>query len=125
MIVSYDDVMRIINAKKYNDNNNNDLKEKENLIIDTRNKESFYHMNIPGSINIPYKSFFNNDNTFKTIEEIMDIIYSNEIKSFKNVINYCGIGLTASINTFVLKELLGLDNIKLYSGSMEEYAQNI
>jgi thiosulfate/3-mercaptopyruvate sulfurtransferase len=127
MIVTYEDIINIINYE--NNNNNNNLNEnenlKENLIIDTRNKESFYHMNIPGSISIPYKSFINNDNTFKTKEEILEIVDSYEIKSYKNVINYCGIGLTASINSFVLKEILGLENIKLYSGSMEEYSQNI
>ena len=131
MLITYEDIIGIIKEKEIfkndndNENTNENIKNNENLIIDTRNKESFNHMNIPGSINLPFKNFLNHDNTFKTKEEIMDIVDSFEIKDHKNVINYCGIGLTASINTFVLKELLGFENIKLYSGSMEEYNQNI
>lgn len=115
MLVTYEEINEIINSDKI----------KENVIIDTRNKDSFEHMNIPGSINLPYKSFLNYDNTFKTNEEMLEIIESKGIKGDKNVINYCGIGLTASINSFIFHELLELENIKLYSGSMEEYSHKI
>ena len=47
-------------------------------IIDLRSPEEFTSFNIPGSINVPYKEFLNNDPAgFINNENIKNIFYSN------------------------------------------------
>jgi thiosulfate/3-mercaptopyruvate sulfurtransferase len=42
----------------------------------------------------------------------------------KGVLSYCNTGHWASVNWFVLSEVLGLDNVRLYDGSMVEWTQD-
>lgn len=42
----------------------------------------------------------------------------------KDVYSYCNTGHWASVNWFVLSEVLGRDNVKLYDGSMVDWTQN-
>lgn len=47
-------------------------------IIDLRSAEEFKSLNIPGSVNIPYDEFLNNDpDSFLNNENIKNILYSN------------------------------------------------
>lgn len=96
-------------------------KADQSQFIDTRAKESYSQYSIPNSINIPYNLLLNTDNTYKTKEEIQQIIEEYKINSKGKIITYCGIGLSACVLNFALEEILGLEKIKLYSGSMEEY----
>ena len=78
---------------------------------------------IPGATNVPWAMAVNTtDGTFKSADELREIYVSNAGVDFgKNTIAYCRIGERSSHTWFVLKYLLGADNVKNYDGSWTEY----
>ena len=76
---------------------------------------------IPGSKNIPWSSAANEDGTFKSIDELREIYGGKGVDGSGETIAYCRIGERSSHTWFVLKELLGLENVKNYDGSWTEY----
>ena len=76
---------------------------------------------VPGAANIPWAQAANEDGTFKSPEELKTIYGNKGVTSDKDVIAYCRIGERSSFSWFVLKELLGFDNVKNYDGSWTEY----
>lgn len=77
---------------------------------------------IPGANNVPWARATNEDGTFKSADELLDI-YSNEVglKKDDDVIAYCRIGERSSHTWFVLKYLLGFENVRNYDGSWTEW----
>jgi thiosulfate/3-mercaptopyruvate sulfurtransferase len=80
---------------------------------------------VPGAQNIPWAQAANDDGTFKSAEELRRLYGSKGITSDKNVIAYCRIGERSSHTWFVLKELLGIPNVRNYDGSWTEYGSVI
>ena len=81
---------------------------------------------IPGADNIPWATAVNDaDGTFKAVEELKKIYESKGITSDKDVICYCRIGERSSHTWFVLKYLLGFENVKNYDGSWTEWGNMI
>jgi thiosulfate/3-mercaptopyruvate sulfurtransferase len=76
---------------------------------------------VPGASNIPWAQAANEDGTFKSPEELRQLYGGKGITSDKDVIAYCRIGERSSFSWFVLKELLGFQNVKNYDGSWTEY----
>jgi thiosulfate/3-mercaptopyruvate sulfurtransferase len=78
---------------------------------------------IPGARSIPWSSAVNPaDGTFKSPEDLRELyLKQNRIDAQKPAIAYCRIGERSSHTWFVLKYLLGLDNVKNYDGSWTEY----
>ena len=76
---------------------------------------------IPNASNITWSKTVNEDGTFKSREELEKIYADEGITSDKEVIAYCRIGERSSHSWFVLRELLGFQNIKNYDGSWTEY----
>jgi thiosulfate/3-mercaptopyruvate sulfurtransferase len=76
---------------------------------------------IPGAANIPWAQAANEDGTFKSPDELRQLYANKGITSDKDVIAYCRIGERSSFSWFVLKELLGFNNVKNYDGSWTEY----
>jgi thiosulfate/3-mercaptopyruvate sulfurtransferase len=64
----------------------------------------------------------NADNTFKSVAEIKPMFEKAGIPGDKNIITYCDTGVLATHGWFVMSELLGYKNVKVYDGSMREYA---
>jgi thiosulfate/3-mercaptopyruvate sulfurtransferase len=76
---------------------------------------------LPGARSIPWSKACNDDGTFRTADELQ-ALYSNEgIDGSKPVIAYCRIGERSSHSWFVLKYLLGFDNVRNYDGSWTEW----
>jgi thiosulfate/3-mercaptopyruvate sulfurtransferase len=78
---------------------------------------------IPGAANVPWSRAVNEDGTFKSIEEL-EQIYLKEAglsRADECIIAYCRIGERSSHTWFVLKYLLGFDNVKNYDGSWTEW----
>ena len=71
--------------------------------------------------NIPWGKACNDDGTFKNIEELKQLYASAGITGEKPVIAYCRIGERSSHTWFVLKHLLGYQNVKNYDGSWTEW----
>lgn len=77
---------------------------------------------VPGATNIPWNKAVQSDGTFKSDEELR-AIYLNEKKldPKKPSITYCRIGERCSHSWFVIRYLLGFDQVKNYDGSWTEY----
>ncbi|TSD96556.1 sulfurtransferase [Skermania sp. ID1734] len=76
---------------------------------------------IPSAINVPWSKAANEDGTFKSDAELTEIYKEAGLDGSKDTIAYCRIGERSSHTWFVLKELLGHENVKNYDGSWTEY----
>ncbi len=81
---------------------------------------------VPGAKNIPWSKAANEDGTFKTADELR-AIYAEEngVTGDGEVITYCRIGERSSHSWFVLKYLLGYDNVRNYDGSWTEWGNAV
>ncbi len=81
---------------------------------------------IPGAKSKPWSSAANEDGTFKTREEL-EAIYQQELgfDPQDDVIAYCRIGERSSHTWFVLKYLLGFQNVRNYDGSWTEWGNMV
>ncbi|MDQ3940775.1 MAG: sulfurtransferase, partial [Actinomycetota bacterium] len=76
---------------------------------------------IPGASNITWSKTVNENGTFKSPDELRKLYEAEGITSDKEVVAYCRIGERSSHSWFVLRELLGFENVKNYDGSWTEY----
>jgi len=80
---------------------------------------------VPGAQNIPWAQAANEDGTFKSPDELKQLYGNKGVTGNSDVIAYCRIGERSSHTWFVLKELLGFNNVKNYDGSWTEYGSVI
>ena len=80
---------------------------------------------IPGAVNIGWAQAVNEDSTFKSVDELNEIYGGRGVTADKDVIAYCRIGERSSHTWFVLKELLGYQNIRNYDGSWTEWGSGV
>jgi thiosulfate/3-mercaptopyruvate sulfurtransferase len=80
---------------------------------------------IPGAKNIPWARAANEDGTFKSPDELRSLYGAEGVTGDQPTIAYCRIGERSSHTWFVLKHLLGIDNVKNYDGSWTEYGSLI
>ena len=76
---------------------------------------------IPGAKSIPWGLACNEDGTFKSPQELLNLYSQKGVTSDKNVIAYCRIGERSSHTWFVLKYLLGYRYVRNYDGSWTEW----
>jgi thiosulfate/3-mercaptopyruvate sulfurtransferase len=77
---------------------------------------------IPGAKSIPWSTAVNQDGTFKSADDLQSIYLQQKgVDPKKDTIAYCRIGERSSHTWFVLKYLLGINNVKNYDGSWTEY----
>lgn len=76
---------------------------------------------IPTAASVPWSKAANDDGTFKSDEDLKTIYTDAGVDWSKDTIAYCRIGERSSHTWFVLKELLGQENVKNYDGSWTEY----
>ena len=77
---------------------------------------------IESAISIPWKANFTEDGEFKSTEELRAIYAEAGVTRDQHIVTYCNEGLHAAPTWFVLKELLGFPNVKLYDDSMGVWA---
>ena len=80
---------------------------------------------IPTAVNVPWSKAANEDGTFKSDEELAKLYAEAGLDTGKDTIAYCRIGERSSHTWFVLRELLGHQNVKNYDGSWTEYGSLI
>ncbi|MFG1605702.1 sulfurtransferase [Actinoplanes sp. NPDC049265] len=80
---------------------------------------------IPTAINVPWSKGANEDGTFKSDEDLAKLYGDAGLDNGKDTIAYCRIGERSSHTWFILKELLGKENVKNYDGSWTEYGSLI
>jgi thiosulfate/3-mercaptopyruvate sulfurtransferase len=77
---------------------------------------------IPGAVNVPWSQAVNDDGTFKSAKELEKLyIKQCGLKRRTKTIAYCRIGERSSHTWFVLKYLLGFQQVKNYDGSWTEW----
>jgi thiosulfate/3-mercaptopyruvate sulfurtransferase len=76
---------------------------------------------IPTALNVPWSKAANEDGTFKSDDELRALYRAAGLDESKATIAYCRIGERSSHTWFVLRELLGLSDVKNYDGSWTEY----
>jgi len=78
---------------------------------------------IPTALSVPWNENCREDGTFKSVEELQAMYALLGVTPDKKVITYCAIGERASLTWFVLKELLGYDNVMNYDRSMAYWSR--
>ncbi len=79
---------------------------------------------IKNSVNIPFMALHEQDSgSYLSVSELQQLFDSIDIKLAEKIITYCGGGIAASNNAFVLS-LLGYDNVAVYDGSMLEWGND-
>jgi thiosulfate/3-mercaptopyruvate sulfurtransferase len=76
---------------------------------------------IPGARSVPWGKACNDDGTFKSADELQKVYGAEGVSQAKPVIAYCRIGERSSHTWFVLKYLLGVNNVVNYDGSWTEW----
>jgi thiosulfate/3-mercaptopyruvate sulfurtransferase len=80
---------------------------------------------IPTALNVPWSKAANEDGTFKSDNDLRKLYGEVGLDDSKDTIAYCRIGERSSHTWFVLRELLGHQNVKNYDGSWTEYGSLI
>lgn len=80
---------------------------------------------IKGAVNLPTAAAYNADGTFKPMAELEAMAKKavGEDKS-KEILVYCDSGRVASVWWYLLSESLGYKNVKLYDGSVQDFAKD-
>jgi thiosulfate/3-mercaptopyruvate sulfurtransferase len=76
---------------------------------------------IPTAKLIPWASAVNDDGTFKSAGELRDLYGGKSVTEDKAVTAYCRIGERSAHTWFVLRELLGYEDVRNYDGSWTEW----
>lgn len=76
---------------------------------------------VKGAVNVPWGTAANEDGTFKAVDELRELYEARGITSDGPVIAYCRIGERSSHTWFVLKYLMGYDDVRNYDGSWTEW----
>ena len=79
---------------------------------------------IPGSINIPFSDLMDvNTHMLKSPKEALSAFEKHNITKDSEILNYCGGGIAATLNAFVLYQL-GFEKLKVYDNSLSEWAMD-
>jgi thiosulfate/3-mercaptopyruvate sulfurtransferase len=76
---------------------------------------------IPTAESIPWAQAVGDDGTFKTPDDLRTLYEGKGITPDKEVTAYCRIGERSAHTWFVLRELLGYENVRNYDGSWTEW----
>jgi thiosulfate/3-mercaptopyruvate sulfurtransferase len=79
---------------------------------------------IAGSSCVPAASLIGSDKTLKPIAELRAAFDGVGTAPDKRVLVYCGGGIAASLDAFVLTALLGHKNVAVYDNSMQEWSND-
>ncbi|MFZ9101199.1 MAG: sulfurtransferase [Pontimonas sp.] len=81
---------------------------------------------IPTAASVPWSKAANDDGTFKSLDELQKI-YRNDhgITGELPVIAYCRIGERSSHTWFVLRHLMGIEDVRNYDGSWTEWGSAV
>ena len=79
---------------------------------------------IPGSVNLPYASLVDaNDQTFLAADAVAASLQNVGAEADKRCLVYCGGGIAASLDAFLMYQL-GYEDVAIYDASMSEWARD-
>lgn len=78
---------------------------------------------LPGAENLDYTAFFDEGSSaISTDTNTVSLLEKLGVEEGEEIVSFCNTGHWAATNWFALSEVAGLDNVKLYPGSMVEYS---
>ena len=99
-------------------------------VIDARIPEDYFGISegkghIPGARNLPLPWVYNIDGTYRNVNDLMAMA-TGAIGNDKEapIITYCEVGGFAAAWDFILSEVLGYRNVRVYDGSFQEWSQD-
>jgi thiosulfate/3-mercaptopyruvate sulfurtransferase len=105
----------------------------KSIILDARTPEVYFGVTVesfaskPGHIrsalNLPAPWTYTKDGLLRShseLEGMADAVIGTGNKS-KGIVVYCGVGVYASVWSYILTEVLGYKDVKVYDGSMQEW----
>jgi len=101
---------------------------RERALFSGDKKQAFVERagHIPGAINLPMSEAFTKLGNFKSKKELEDIARASVGTDLsRDIITYCDAGKCCPTWAFILKDVLGYRNVKLYDGSFEEWSKDI
>jgi thiosulfate/3-mercaptopyruvate sulfurtransferase len=101
----------------------------DRLILDVRSQEEYdgaairarRNGHIPGAIHVEWTAATDGDNILKAENDLRAIYESRGVTPDKEIIVHCQLGIRAAHTWFVLKHVLGYENVKNYDGSWAEW----
>lgn len=75
---------------------------------------------IPGAVNVPVTSLFDETGHFRQVEQLSKLFIGDREA---RTVSYCGGGIAAAADAFVLTRL-GFTDVAIYAASLEEWAAN-
>jgi thiosulfate/3-mercaptopyruvate sulfurtransferase len=78
---------------------------------------------IKGAENLSFVSFFNQA-SMKSASDLSSVLSAASASNDELTVSFCNTGHMASINWFVMSEVAGMENVKLYAESIVEWAQS-
>jgi thiosulfate/3-mercaptopyruvate sulfurtransferase len=78
---------------------------------------------IPGAVNLYYKALMNDDETFKSPDELRRTLAGVGIApgKFAEIVCYCRLSHRATFAWFAMTHLIGMPDVKVYDGSWTEW----
>ena len=77
---------------------------------------------IPQAVNIPWQENLTSAGTFKSVRELRKLYSDAGLTEASTIVTYCNEGLHAAHPWFVLTEVLGYRDVRLYDDSLAEWA---
>jgi thiosulfate/3-mercaptopyruvate sulfurtransferase len=107
----------------------------KSVIVDARDPNVYFGVvkepftersgHIPSAKCLPTPWFWTEEGTYKNVDELRKMAFGVVGKdASKEIIVYCGVGGYASTSWFVLVEVLGYKNVKIYDGSAQEWTRD-
>jgi thiosulfate/3-mercaptopyruvate sulfurtransferase len=102
----------------------------KSIIADNRIPDDYFGItskpgHIKGAVNLPTPWIFTSDGTLKGEEDLRAMATGAlGTNSTKEIIVYCGVGGYASVWWYLLTQVFGYKNVKVYDGSYEEWSKD-
>ncbi len=78
---------------------------------------------IPGAVHVPWETAVNEDGSFKAPDDLRVVYREHGVVPDREVIPYCTVGGRSSHTWFVLSQVLGYPDVRLYDASWAEWGQ--
>ncbi len=79
---------------------------------------------LPGALHIEYKDVLKANGAFKSKEALKALADKHGITADKKVVLYCATSVRAAVSHVAFKDILGLENVKVYDGAYNEWVAN-
>ncbi len=107
----------------------------KSLLLDARDPEVYFGVvqeetaarsgHIPHAKNLPAPWIWEKDGTYRRIEILQKMASGIAQNKSKEIIVYCGVGGYSAAWWYVLTQIIGYNNVRIYDGSAQEWTANL